>query len=299
MQIENPLIINATEPEKLKPILPKPVILSTPVTGWNGFHFAYHRQLNHIIPETCPSQHISAICIEGFQARMKINKQWQHKSYSPSDVAIFSANEISPAVEFEQELGFIILCLEQEFVHRAAYESVDADNVEIIQQLQSHDPLIQQIGLALKRELEISIVDSRLYAESAANMLAVHLLKRYSARKLNVREYTGGLPNHKLKEVNAYINENLDTNLSLAEISAIAQMSPHYFASLFKQSTGIAPHQYVTKCRVEKAKYLLAKRELSILQICHLVGFQSQSHFAKVFRKYVGITPQAFKTNFQ
>lgn len=65
MQIQ-PLIINAAEPEKLKPILPKPVILSTPVTGWNGFYFAYHRQLNHKIPETCPYQHISAICIEGF-----------------------------------------------------------------------------------------------------------------------------------------------------------------------------------------------------------------------------------------
>jgi AraC family transcriptional regulator len=130
-------------------------------------------------------------------------------------------------------------------------------------------------------------------------MLAVHLLKRYSAQKLNVREYTGGLPKHKLKEAIAYINENLDTNLSLAEISAIAHMSPHYFASLFKQSTGIAPHQYVTKCRVEKAKHLLAKRELSVLQVSHLVGFQSQSHFAKVFRKYVGITPQAFKANFQ
>ncbi|AUB41213.1 AraC-type DNA-binding domain and AraC-containing proteins [Nostoc flagelliforme CCNUN1] len=46
--------------------------------------------------------------------------------------------------------------------------------------------------------------------------------------------------------------------MSLAEIAAIAQISPHYFASLFKQSMGIAPHQYITKCRVERAKYLLA-----------------------------------------
>lgn len=83
--------------------------------------------------------------------------------------------------------------------------------------------------------------------------------------------------------------------MSLAEIAAIAQISPHYFASLFKQSMGIAPHQYVTKCRVERAKFLLAKRELSVIQVSQLVGFQSQSHFAKVFRKYIGITPQAFK----
>ncbi|MEH2141073.1 helix-turn-helix domain-containing protein [Nostoc sp.] len=52
----------------------------------------------------------------------------------------------------------------------------------------------------------------------------------------------------------------------------MAQISPHYFASLFKQSRGIAPHQYVTKCRVERAKYLLAKRELSVIQVSQLVG---------------------------
>lgn len=97
-----------------------------------------------------------------------------------------------------------------------------------------------------------------MYIESAVNLLAVHLLKRYSTRKFIIREYTGGLPKHKLKEAIAYINENLDQNLSLTEIAAIAQISPDYFASLFKQSMGIAPHQYITKCRVERAKYLLA-----------------------------------------
>ena len=147
---------------------------------------------------------------------MKINKQWQNKSYAASDVAIFPAQQVSPAVEFERELGFIILCLEPAFLMRTAYEFIDTENIEIIQQLQTHDPLIQQIGLALKRELEISVIDSRLYAESAANMLAVHLLKRYSARKLIIREYTYGLPKHKLQEAISYINDNLDANLSLS-----------------------------------------------------------------------------------
>lgn len=290
-----PLKLNAAQPDSIKQILPKPLILSSPVGGWNGFYFAYHCQSNYKAPETCAAQHVIGICTHNFQARLKINEQWQCKSYAASDVVIFPAHQTSPAIEFEQELGFIVLCLEPVFVLSAACELVNADGIEIIQQLQTHDPLIQQIGLALKRELETSVVDSRLYAESAANMLAVHLLKRYSARPLMEREYTGGLPKHKLKEAIAYINDNLDQNLSLAEIAAIAQMSPHYFASLFKQSMGIAPHQYVTKCRVEKAKYLLAKQELSVTEISLVVGFQSQSHFAKVFRKYIGVTPSVFK----
>jgi AraC family transcriptional regulator len=295
MQRSQPLRINAAQPDNLKQFLPKPLILSSPLAGWNGFYFAYHRQLNYKIPETSPCQHIITIYSRKFQARLKINGHWQSKSYGASDVGIFPAHQISPAVEFEQELGFIHLGLEPAMITRVADELVNADAVEILQQLQTHDPLIQQIGLALKQEIEISGLDSYLYVESAASMLAVHLLRRYSTQKPMIQEYTGGLPKHKLKEAIAYINDNLDQNLSLFEISAIVQMSPHYFASLFKQSTGMAPHQYITQCRIEKAKYLLSKQELSVIQVSQFVGFQSQSHFAKVFRKYVGVTPQAFK----
>lgn len=120
------------------------------------------------------------------------------------------------------------------------------------------------------------------------------MLKRYSTHKSIIKEYTGGLPKYKLKEAIAYINDNLDQNLSLVEIAAIVQMSLHYFASLFKQSTEIVPHEYVTKYRIERTKYLLTQ-ELSVTQVSQLVGFKSQSRFAKVFRKYIGVTPQTFK----
>jgi AraC-like DNA-binding protein len=80
-----------------------------------------------------------------------------------------------------------------------------------------------------------------------------------------------------------------------AELAVLVQMSPYYFASLFKQSTGLAPHQYITKCRIERAKQLLKKRELTIMEICQQVGFQSQSHFTRVFRKHTATTPKTYR----
>lgn len=277
MQAEQPLRINAAQTDSLKPLLPKPLILSSRFAGWNNFYFAYHRQSPYRIPETCPSQHTINICTNPFWARVKINGQWQRKSCVIGDVGIFPAQQVAPAAEFEQELGFIHLYLEPAMLAHAAYELVDTERIEIAQQLQTHDPLIQQLGLSLKRELETGVADSRLYAESVATLLAVHLLKRYSVQKTIVRDYTGGLPNHKLKIAIAYINDNLEQKISLTEIATVVQMSPHYFATLFKQSVGIAPHQYLTRCRVERAKQLLTKQKLSITQVSQLVGFQSQS----------------------
>lgn len=295
MVTNQPIKINACQPENLKQILPKPLIISSPVSLRYGFYVNYHRQLNYKVPETLSSQHIIGLSPESFHASFKINRHWQRQYYGEGDVGIFPAFQTSPAAEFEQDNEFILLSFEPDFLTRAVYESIDVDSIEIIQTIKTYDPLIRQIGLAIKRELEISIVDSHLYVESAANMLAVHLLKRYSARKVIIKEYTDGLPKYKFKEITAYINDNLDQNLSLAQMSQIVQMSPHYFATLFKQSMGIAPHQYITKCRIEKAKYLLAAGKLSVIQVSYLVGFKSQSHFAKVFRKYVGVTPRKFK----
>lgn len=174
-------------------------------------------------------------------------------------------------------------------------EFVDADQIELTKHLHIRDPLIEHIGLALKVELESGGADSRFYAESMASALSVHLLRRYSFQKQEIRNYTDGLSKYKLKQAIAYIHDHLDQNLTLAELSQLVYMSPHYFATLFQQSTGLTPHHYLIKCRIEKAKQLLARHELSLVGISHSVGFQNQSHFTRVFRQYTLTTPKAYR----
>ncbi|AFY96970.1 AraC family transcriptional regulator [Chamaesiphon minutus] len=303
MPADRPLQIDALHANSLKPLLPKPILLSSHLAGWDNLHLIYHRQFPYSIPETVPTQHTINIYTNPVLAQVKIDGRWQQRfsvgEATPTgmvgDIGIFPARQVAPAAEFQQELGIIHLYLDPVSLSSAAFESIDPDRVELSQQLQIRDPLIQQLGLSLKQELETSAADSRLYAETVATMLAVHLLRRYSVRQPLVQVPTGGLSNYSLKLAIAYINDNLDRHISLAEIAAIVKLSPHYFATLFKQSTGIAPHQYLTQCRIEKAKQYLAKPHLSIVQVSELVGFQSQSHFAKVFRQHVGITPKLYQ----
>lgn len=69
-------------------------------------------------------------------------------------------------------------------------------------------------------------------------------------------------------------------------------MSPYHFARTFKHVTGVAPHQYVLKVRLERAKSLLLRGNLSIAEVAHKVGFFDQSHFTRYFKRLVGVTPQ-------
>jgi AraC family transcriptional regulator len=149
--------------------------------------------------------------------------------------------------------------------------------------------------LALKAELEAGCPSGRLFGESLAVALSSHLLVKYAAHVFETRCHSAGLPAWKLKRVIEYINDNLTRDLTLADIAYVAGMNPHYFSRAFKQATGTPPHRYVTNCRVEKAKRLLERDELPLVEIGLRVGFQNQSHFTTLFHKFTGVTPKTYR----
>lgn len=185
-----------------------------------------------------------------------------------------------------------MLGFEPGIFNTAIYETIDPDKVKLAPHFATPDPLICQLGLTLKAELVSNGLGSKLYAETIANLLAVHLLQHYSLEKLVVKEYTGGLPKYKLQQVIDYINAHLEQSLGLEELAQIAQMSSGYFSRLFKQSTGLAPHQYLIQCRVNRAKYLLSKGN-AIANVTYEVGFANQAHLNYHFKRLLGITPKA------
>jgi AraC family transcriptional regulator len=178
-------------------------------------------------------------------------------------------------------------------------ETAHESDIELAEHWNLMDPQITAVLAAMTTDLNEGSPAGRLYGEALGNALAVYLLNRYAARSYTPVAYRGGLPGYRLKRVLDYIAENLGNDLSLAELAALAGMSPHYFADLFKKSTGQAPHQYVLLQRIEHAKEGLAHGEHSIIKAGLDVGFQNPSHFARVFRRIVGTSPSQFKSEVQ
>jgi AraC family transcriptional regulator len=109
------------------------------------------------------------------------------------------------------------------------------------------------------------------------------------------RAKLGTLPLSRLRRVTEHIQEHLDQDLTLARLGAVVYMSPYHFARLFQRSTGVPPHQFVVRTRIDRAVTLLAARELSIARISRAVGFRTASHFSTVFRRVTGVTPRAYR----
>lgn len=122
--------------------------------------------------------------------------------------------------------------------------------------------------------------------------LAIHLLRHYSDAAPTIITEGKSLTQVQLQPAIDYIHTYLNRNLSLNELANVVNLSPTYFASLFKRTVGISPHQYVIRQRVEQAKVMLSKTDLAIADIALRVGFSSQSHLTQQFKRVTGVTPK-------
>jgi AraC family transcriptional regulator len=192
----------------------------------------------------------------------------------------------------------LAIYLESGLVAQVAAEAFDLDPARLtVPPLDGLElPHLRAAMWAVGAELTAGGAGGRLAAESLANVLAVHLIRRLSAPRLPERGRDGTLPRAKLRVVVEYVEEHLDAGPSLEQLASVAQLSPYHFARQFKRATGLAPHQYVIGRRVERAKLLLQDgSDLSLAEVAADAGFSDQSQFSHHFKRIVGITPGRFR----
>lgn len=233
---------------------------------------------------------VEVVCTRGGKMR--------HGREVAGDLDIIPARTPS-AWEMKQEGTTLIMRVPDSLLQSVATQlEMDPSCIEIADRFQLRDPVIEHIGWAIKADIESGSTGGRLFRESLGTALATRLLQRHNRRSLPMREVQGGMSAWKLKQVISHIEDNLESELSLAEIAAVAGVSVSHLKTLFRQSTGTPVHQYVLRRRVERAKLLLQDRNLSIAQVAFATGFAHQSHLARHMRKILGMTPAAVRKEF-
>ncbi|MBW4518464.1 MAG: AraC family transcriptional regulator [Scytolyngbya sp. HA4215-MV1] len=217
--------------------------------------------------------------------------------YGKGDIAITPAKTPFFA-RWESDDHYLMIRIPSQFIQRVAQETIDKnfERLELLPEFRTRDAQIEAIGLLLLAELKQENLGGRLYIDSLANVLAVHLLRQYASVTPHLSIYQGGLPERQLLQILEYINEHLEQEIKLADLAALLNMSQFHFSHLFKQSIGIAPYQYLLQQRIERAKQLLKQTDQSITDIAFLCGFNSHSHLSKQFRQFTGMPPKVYRS---
>jgi AraC-like DNA-binding protein len=157
------------------------------------------------------------------------------------------------------------------------------------------DPVIQALGAALWPSMAHPEATSRLFVDHVLFAMRAHLASRFGTR-VDRFSRPGGLTTWQARRASEFIDAHLAGNISLADVALECQLSVAQFARSFRRSTGMPPHRYLTERRVERARTLLLHSDLPLADVAVRCGFADQSHFTKVFRRLIGVSPGTFRS---
>jgi AraC family transcriptional regulator len=104
-----------------------------------------------------------------------------------------------------------------------------------------------------------------------------------------------GLSRPQMRRIEDYIEATLSEVIPIGRLSAESGLSVSHFVRQFRLSTGISPHQFVLRRRVERARRMLVETDEPIAQIALACGFSHQEHLTNIFKRQVGVTPAGFR----
>jgi AraC-like DNA-binding protein/transposase-like protein len=113
--------------------------------------------------------------------------------------------------------------------------------------------------------------------------------------KTEIATRTGQLSAARLRMVRDYIESNHGRHIMLSELAGCMRLSTPRFCHIFRNSTGLSPHQYLIRRRIEHAKLMLRSKNLDLAEMALALGFDSQSHFTAAFRMMTGLTPMRYR----
>ena len=154
------------------------------------------------------------------------------------------------------------------------------------------DRLVRSLMETLWEEIERPQHESALFTEQALALLLIRLTT-LGARPPEPRR--GGLAPWAERRCREYLRDHLADDVTLAELAAVARLSPFHLARMFKISTGLPPHAYQRRLRCERAQALLRETDLPVTEIALAVGYATPQAFARMFLAETGATPSAWR----
>ena len=158
------------------------------------------------------------------------------------------------------------------------------------------DPRALNIARLLKAELTEEETPSEICVDSLLTAFSMHLLRNYSGKGKPLADTKGGLSSARARKVHEYLNENFQRKLSIAELAAVAGLTPFHFIRGFTKRYGEPPHRYILLMRLSHAERLLLESNMTIAEIAYVSGFSSQSHLTAMMTKHRHVTPAEIRS---
>lgn len=220
---------------------------------------------------------------------IKRSGSWERKRYHTGDFSIVPYARENTVRWFE-DIKFVVIEIEPGFIPHF----FQIKDFSLAEYRGITDKIVYDFATEFKREMDYVQTPAKIYIQSLAICLSIHLGTQYQASGKTIHAPKGKLSSVQLKTLLDYFQAFSQNNFGVDDLAALVHLSPFHFIRIFKNTLGVAPHHYVLQLKIERAKQLIKKNENTLSAIAYDLGFADQAHLSNTFRKFAGISPSEF-----
>ena len=192
-------------------------------------------------------------------------------------------------------VNVVQLHLPHETLARVAAEADRGGLIDLAERTGHPDPTTSRLLMSAADSLDGSDVLDNLFRQQLIDLLATRLLVAHIGSQTSPQSIVGGLSPTVLRRAIERMRSDTDADISLAALAADAGLSRFHFCRAFKESTGLSPHNWLRRYRLEQAMTMLRDPGISVASVAAELGYSSQTAFAAAFRRLTGDTPSDWR----
>ncbi|WP_417068173.1 helix-turn-helix domain-containing protein [Niveibacterium terrae] len=257
----------------------------------SGIALASWSNRNAVVRQDYDHHTLSLYIAGGFDAYHKTPRGW-HKGGGPDRFCLMP-QDIESIWDLRSGLSFVHLYCTDQHLRDIAVQVWDREPAALAldEKTFAEDARIVQLYRNFLLGCDWQQSANHLMLSTTATLLLTHLVQHYSSVRWPVPTVRGGLAPSVLRRIREHIEQHLADALTLEDLAGEAGLSVYHFARMFKQTTGLTPHQYLMRQRMQKAQILLLRGRKPLTEIALQCGFSSPSHFSSSFRAAFGVPP--------
>lgn len=205
------------------------------------------------------------------------------------DIGLYDLSR-GPATRFLDPLETMRIQISQRTLDELAYDQQQKPIAGLRANFGENDPVLYGLCSAVLGKIDVFHDEDALFLDHVGLAFYAHISRTYGQQS-GFGPLRGGLSPRQFQRARDLMTAKLSTGVSLAELAEACGLSSSYFARAFRRSAGMPAHRWLMNARINRAKELLLRRELTLAEISFACGFADQSHFTRVFSRREGAPP--------
>ncbi|NEV12638.1 AraC family transcriptional regulator [Rhizobium sp. SEMIA 4088] len=228
--------------------------------------------------------------MRGLRASLGSDKITQYDA--PVGCLIINPAGMDSSLAWSETRKNLVVAIPPETLSELALQEFDLADIELRPPaFGTVDPIALNIAQRVSAELTGKATPNELFLDSLVTLFSTHLIRNYASNMRQLPSPRGGLSAKSARRIEEYLREHFTEKVHVAELAAVAGISPNHFIVRFAKTFGMPPHRYLINLRLDFAEKMLVEGEIPIAEIAYLTGFSDQSHLATTMKRYRGRTP--------